>query len=103
MFATWASLINAIQAAYWKKAPKTAERILSAVQEAVDEYDEEKVNRLWLTLQSCMNEIIDSNGNNDYKIPHLNKARMEREGTFPEALEVTDHDGKVLMEAFGEY
>ena len=36
----------------------------------------------------------------NYKIPHLkNKAKMEREGTLPEVLEVTEH-AKPLLEAF---
>ena len=36
-----------------------------------------------------MNEIIEGFGTNQYKIPHLSKAKLERARTLPSCLEVT--------------
>lgn len=44
-----------------------------------DEYDIGKLNRIFLTLQTCMVEVTNHGGENEYKIPHLNKQRLERE------------------------
>jgi hypothetical protein len=60
------------------------------VEKAFWEFPREKINRTWLTLQSCFNEIIEAHGNNDYKIPHFGKERLERTGQLPISLEVTN-------------
>jgi len=80
---------NAIQSAYYRKSPRTHRDLLRCVQEAHDEFDSNKINRMWLTLMSCYNEIIEIHGDNNYKIPHMSKAKLEREGTLPEVLPVT--------------
>jgi hypothetical protein len=87
----------AIQAAYYRKSPKNPVELLDMVQQCFDEYDSHKLNRIWLTLQSCMNQVIDIRGSNDYKIPHLNKALLEREGRLPEVLPVTA-EARTLLE-----
>ncbi|KAL7573328.1 hypothetical protein ACA910_011691 [Epithemia clementina (nom. ined.)] len=56
-----------------------------------EEFPKEKLNRIWITLQSVLNAIIESNGDNDYKIPHLGKENMEWSGCLLRVLEVTDH------------
>jgi hypothetical protein len=48
-----------------------------------------------------MNEIIKIYGENDYKIPHLNKDRLEREGTLPEVLDAVE-TARELLATFGE-
>ena len=42
---------------------------------------------------SCVNVIIEHLGDNDYKIPHMNKAKMEHEGNLPMVLGVVDMAG----------
>ena len=37
---------------------------------------------------SCLSCIIENLGDNDYKIPHMNKAKMEQEGTLAMVLHV---------------
>ena len=39
---------------------------------------------------SWLNMIIKQMGDNDYKIPHMNKVKMEQEGRLPTVLHVTD-------------
>jgi hypothetical protein len=81
-FAAW-------QADYYRKSPRNVVEMIAMVKESYDSYDSHKLNRIWLSHQACMNEIIDSGGSNDYKLPHLNKDRLEREGELPEVLQVT--------------
>jgi hypothetical protein len=57
------------------------------VENAYSLYPWRKINRLWLTLQSCMNEIVMCHGKNTmYNIPHMNKEKLEREGNLLENL-----------------
>lgn len=43
---------------------------------------------MWLTLMQVMNAIIEDDGRNDFKLPHMGKAKLEREGRLPTVLEV---------------
>ena len=74
---------RAIQALQHHVCPKTVEDLVTAVEEAYDEYPPNLVNRVFLTLQSCMIEIMKIGGGNNYKIPHLKKDTLEREGLLP--------------------
>ena len=37
-----------------------------------------------------MQEVILSNGNNEYEIVHMNKERLERSGTLPVSIMASD-------------
>jgi hypothetical protein len=50
------------------------------------EYDSTLISRVFLTLQSCLIEVMKVRGGNRYKIPHMNKARLEALGTIPRRL-----------------
>ena len=60
--------------------PANEEELIKSVEKAYGEYPFCKLNRVWLTLQSCLNMIIENDGGNDYKIPHMGKESMERRG-----------------------
>ena len=59
------------------RAPTTIEELIQGVQEEFDEYDAGKLNRIFLTLQTIMVEVMNYEGGNSYKIPHLRKERLE--------------------------
>mgnify|MGYP003702427041 CR=1 FL=1 len=67
-------------------SPKTIQELIHAVQEEFDGYEASKINRVFLTLQLCMLEVMKDNGGNRYKIPHMNKQALEREGRLPSWL-----------------
>ena len=69
--------------------PVNEEELIKSVEKAYGEYPYHKLNRVWLTLQSCLNMIIERNGGNDYKNPHMEKESMERRGLLPGVLDVT--------------
>ena len=63
--------------------------LIASVKEAFRRYPWQKLRNSFLTLQCCLNCIIETHGDNNYKIPHINKAKLEREGWFPSAVGVT--------------
>jgi hypothetical protein len=71
-------LFNALQAAYYRKAPANAVQLIQCVEQTYNEYPPDKINRIFITLQSVFNEILYHHGGNEYKIPHMNKDRLER-------------------------
>ena len=87
---------RAIQA-FMDRCPTNEFELIEAVLEAYANYNYVLINRVFLTLQTCMNRIIEENGGNNYKIPHMGKAAMERAGTLPMVIGVTaranDHLG----------
>jgi hypothetical protein len=70
--------------------PGNAGQIIQCVQQAYHAYDKHKINRIWLSLMGCLNEIIEHYGNNDYQIPHMGKDRLTRFNLLPIAIPVCD-------------
>ena len=69
--------------------PANGEELIKSVEKAYGEYPFCKLNRVWLTLQSCLKMIIENDGGNDYKILYMGKESMERRGLLPGVLDVT--------------
>jgi hypothetical protein len=91
------AFFNSLQAAYYDHAPTNSFELIEFVKKAHAEFPISKLKRIWLTYQSCLNEIINNNGGNFYKIPHMGKAKMEREGTLPRVLDVTENARALLV------
>ena len=72
-----------------REAPKDSLELIACVKKAYDECPANEINRMWLTLMSCMNEIIENDGGNDYNVPHMGKDQLERQGRLPIVLAVT--------------
>ena len=68
--------------------PANEEELIKLIEKAYGEYPLRKLNHVLLTLQSCLNMIIENDGGNDYKIPHMGKESMERRGLLPQVLDV---------------
>ena len=64
--------------------------LIEAVQMANADFDDKKINRAFLTLATCLEEIIQSHGDNRYKIPHIGKDRLERLGQLPARIEASE-------------
>ncbi|WOG92956.1 hypothetical protein DCAR_0312234 [Daucus carota subsp. sativus] len=74
---------NAIQSLRYKESPKTVDELVSAVEKAYEDFSPISSNHIFLTLQQVMVEIMKVRGDNNYKISHMNKARLQREGRLP--------------------
>jgi hypothetical protein len=55
------------------------------------------LNRVFITLQTCMIKVMKDNGGTRYKIPHMNKERLESQGMLPTALSC---DSQLVQRAF---
>ena len=85
------ALFRCLQAAYEHFTPRNATDIIQYVTQVHAEYPKEKINRMWLTMMTCMNEIIECHGDNTYKIPHLKKDRLTRMNQLPITINNTSH------------
>ncbi|KAJ1257371.1 hypothetical protein BS78_K075900 [Paspalum vaginatum] len=85
-----------LQSVYQKTSPKGVADIVQKVEEAYNNYSPNISNRIFLTHQSCMREIMRLNGSQHYPIPHLKKAALERKGILPISLTC---DAEIVMQA----
>ena len=69
--------------------PANEEELIKSVEKAYGEYPYCKLNHVWLTLQSCLNMIIENDGGNDYKILHIGKESLERRGLLLGVPDIT--------------
>ncbi|KAL6853657.1 hypothetical protein ACP4OV_019686 [Aristida adscensionis] len=75
-----------IQAIQYKKAAKTVPELVAAVEQAFQEFSPTLSNRIFSTLQLVMIEAMKGGGGNNYKIPHIKKALLERQNALPTQL-----------------
>ena len=87
---------NALQSMYHCTCPTNITELIDMVKQSYNGFETAKINRIWLTLQSCLNMTIDKEGDNIYKIPHMNKAGLERQGRLPKVLVVTEEARQYL-------
>ncbi|XP_074298699.1 uncharacterized protein LOC141629624 [Silene latifolia] len=69
---------------------KTVEQLVQNVTEAYEAETVETLDNVFLSLQSCMVEIMQKRGHNNYPLPHLAKAAQRRQGTLPRDLTVNE-------------
>ena len=74
---------NAIQSLQYKDAPKSINELICVVERSFEEFSTIKSNHIFLTLQSCMIEIMKVTSSNNHRIPHLKKVMLESENQLP--------------------
>ncbi|XP_054808729.1 uncharacterized protein LOC129310844 [Prosopis cineraria] len=62
---------RAIQSLQYQEAPKTIEDLVRAVENSFEVYTSKQLNRIFLTLQATMVDIMKDKGSNKYKPSHL--------------------------------
>lgn len=80
------SFFRALQTMQLKQRSMTSEQLIQAVMTSFEAYQTTKLRDAFLTLQGCMNCILDIQGGNNYKIPHMGKRSLERRGLLPATL-----------------
>ncbi|XP_050217419.1 uncharacterized protein LOC126668255 [Mercurialis annua] len=78
---------RSIQSLQQEQAPTTIDEFVTVVENAFNELTSENLNSVFLTLQSCMIEVIKLKGGINYSIPHMSKERLRRAGQLPECIE----------------
>lgn len=76
-------ILNAIQTLQHKEAPKTVDDLIIVVKKTFDTFPASKSNRIFLSLQQCMIQIMKNRGANSYKIQHMNKKSLESKRKQP--------------------
>ena len=62
--------------------------IIPQVNESLSQYPHRKLNRIWLSHQACMREIIKHKGSMHYDTPHMKKKTLERLGLLSVRLTI---------------
>jgi hypothetical protein len=70
-------------------APTTIKELIDNVEEEYNNYDVDKLACSFVTLQSCMIEVMKEGGGIGYSIPHMGKEQLRAEGRLPLALCIT--------------
>lgn len=73
---------RAIQSLKDQAAPTNVKELMDVVQDAYAKFSPHTLNKVWLTYQQVMEEIMKVDGGNNYKVPHMGKDGMYREGTL---------------------
>ena len=64
------------------------EELQKNVCDTFTEYKVSTLSDLWLTLQAIYKEVIKAKGNNNYKLPHLKKEALRKQGRLQENVSV---------------
>jgi hypothetical protein len=80
----------ALLSSYHGHCPDDESQIIQYVSLAYQEYDQAKINDIWLSLIGVLNLFIEHHGGNDFRLPHLRKAALRRAGQLPITLPVTE-------------
>jgi hypothetical protein len=93
-----------LQLEQWKlPCAKSTDELIKRVEQAFNKLSPESIDANFVTLQSCLDEIVKHHHCNDYKIPHLGKAKIHAIiGKLPDALPVSDV-AKAVLEEFDLY
>ncbi|XP_057418723.1 uncharacterized protein LOC130712930 [Lotus japonicus] len=70
---------NVIQTLQQKHVMKSIDDIISMVEKAFYEFSSIQSDKIFLTLQSCMIEIMKVKGSNKYKVPHMKKDSLSNQ------------------------
>jgi len=82
---------SAIQSLQQREVTRTVNELIQAVQNAFDTFSSIDSNKIFLSLQLGMIEIMKAKGNNDYKAPHMQKDALFRQDKLPTTLDCDWH------------
>ena len=84
----------------YQTAANTIDDLIKAVKNSFNNMERDVLNKVFLTHQMCMIEIFKVNGCNRYKLPHMGKDRLTREGELPVNLQCPLELVKTARQAF---
>jgi hypothetical protein len=80
---------RAIQSICQEDVPRNVEELIESVKQAYASYPARSINKMWLTHQQAMTQTLLSRGDNIYKIGHINKDKLLRDGNLPDSLAIS--------------
>ena len=81
---------NLIQSLQYQSDPKNIQELVEVVGTSFDALHCTTLNDTFKTLQKVMEAIILCNGDNNFKVPHICKRKLERTGQLPVSIKVLD-------------
>nr|XP_043626076.1 uncharacterized protein LOC122597563 [Erigeron canadensis] len=84
---------RAIQSLQEQEVLGSIDELVSAVKTSFERMPSNELNNVFLTLQTCMKEIMKVRGGNNYQTPHIGKGKLERQGKLPLTIEC---DGNLI-------
>ncbi|KAF0698312.1 Aste57867_11065 [Aphanomyces stellatus] len=75
-----------IQSLQYKVVSQTVEDVIQVTLLAFQVLCPQKLSDVFLTLQAVMRLVLEHNGDNHFKLPHLNKDALRRDGCIPTNL-----------------
>ncbi|XP_074302848.1 uncharacterized protein LOC141636453 [Silene latifolia] len=63
------------------------DELVGAVTTTFNNLEVIKLNYVFITMQGCMLEVLQLRGYNKYKIPHMHKSKLAKEGRLPQYLQ----------------
>jgi len=92
---------NSLQSIVSKEATKNKELLIEVVKKGFVNYPHGKINRVFLSLQMAMQEVVLCHGGNDYKLKHMSKTQLERNGHLPMSIAASATVLDALKEVHG--
>jgi hypothetical protein len=74
------ALFRATQSVQQNNPTQTIDELIQAVHDAYWSFFSEKCENVWITLQLVWDRIIVCDSRNDFKIPHIGKAKLRHQG-----------------------
>ncbi|XP_021715982.1 uncharacterized protein LOC110683883 [Chenopodium quinoa] len=81
-------LFRSIQSLQYQSFPSNLDELVEKLIECYETFKPEVNKYIWITLQKCMIMILQAEGGNKYKIPYMNKKKLENLGILPDKVEV---------------
>ncbi|XP_076900093.1 uncharacterized protein LOC143554124 [Bidens hawaiensis] len=82
---------RAIQSLQEHEVLGSIDELVSAVKMSFERMPSHELNKVFLTLQTCMKEIMKVRGGNNDKTPHIGKGKLERQGNLPLQIECDEN------------
>lgn len=81
---------NSIQSLQHQQSPTSIDELIECVQSAFNEQHPDKLDNVFLTLQTCMESTMLEKDGNKYKIPHMSKESLRRTGRLPVSIKCSE-------------
>ena len=81
---------NSIQALQHEHSPKTIDDLVSVTEGAFADMESTKLNDVFLSYHLAMESAMKVGGGNNYKLQHIGKEKLRREGRLPIAIKCSD-------------
>ncbi|KAF0694070.1 Aste57867_15018 [Aphanomyces stellatus] len=78
---------RAIQTLQIERYSSSLDEIIAATESACAAVDMKTLDKNFVTLQSCMHEVLRAKGGNDYKISHIKKEMLLSQGMLPATMQ----------------